>query len=353
MSRRRSPSISRQASLASGCPVAFETKGTVREARGLASITYSSSSPKTANWMLMRPITPSRSAIASVARSTCSSMLGPRDMVGDHAGGVAGVHPGLLHVLHHGPDAHLVAVAQGVHVDLDRVLEEAVEEDLAVRGERGPHPPHVVLERVRRVTDLHGPAAEHVGRTHQQRVAHLLRRLQHRVVAGGGVRRAAQPELVEQRAEARPVLGQVDRVHRRPEQRYPGVGQPTGQLQRRLASELDDHALRALQLQHPEHVPERQGLEVQPVGRVVVGGDRLRVAVDHHRVPARTRARSWPRARSSSRTRCPVRCGSARSRGWPPRACLRAGPRGSPCAPSRSSSRASRPRTRPRRCPPP
>ena len=45
MSARRSPSISRQAILASGTPIALETNGTVREARGLASITYSSSSP--------------------------------------------------------------------------------------------------------------------------------------------------------------------------------------------------------------------------------------------------------------------------------------------------------------------
>ena len=38
-SARRSPSMSRQAILASGAPVALETNGTVREARGLASIT--------------------------------------------------------------------------------------------------------------------------------------------------------------------------------------------------------------------------------------------------------------------------------------------------------------------------
>ena len=35
----RSPSMMRHASFASGTPTAFETKGTVREARGLASIT--------------------------------------------------------------------------------------------------------------------------------------------------------------------------------------------------------------------------------------------------------------------------------------------------------------------------
>ena len=81
-SASRSPSISRQATFASGNPVAFDTNGTVRDARGLASITYSSSSPKTANWMLIRPITPSRSAIASVACSTWRSIAGPSDMAG-------------------------------------------------------------------------------------------------------------------------------------------------------------------------------------------------------------------------------------------------------------------------------
>ena len=35
----RSPSMIRQASLASGMPIALETNGTVREARGLASMT--------------------------------------------------------------------------------------------------------------------------------------------------------------------------------------------------------------------------------------------------------------------------------------------------------------------------
>ena len=39
MSASRSPSISRQATLASGTPIALDTNGTVREARGLASIT--------------------------------------------------------------------------------------------------------------------------------------------------------------------------------------------------------------------------------------------------------------------------------------------------------------------------
>ena len=42
----------------------------------------------------------------------------------------------------------------------------------------------------------------------------------------------------------------------------------------------------ALGVDHLEHVLEGERLEVQPVGGVVVGGDRLGVAVDHHRLVA-------------------------------------------------------------------
>ena len=48
------PSMTRAAALASGVAVALETNGTVREARGLASSTYSVS-PASANWMLIKP----------------------------------------------------------------------------------------------------------------------------------------------------------------------------------------------------------------------------------------------------------------------------------------------------------
>ena len=59
----RSPSMTRHASLASGSPIALETNGTVREARGFASITCRPSSPWIANWTLSSPTTPSARAI--------------------------------------------------------------------------------------------------------------------------------------------------------------------------------------------------------------------------------------------------------------------------------------------------
>ena len=51
------PSMTRDAAFASGTPVAFATKGTVRDARGFASSTYSTSLAR-ANCTFMSPRTP-------------------------------------------------------------------------------------------------------------------------------------------------------------------------------------------------------------------------------------------------------------------------------------------------------
>src|SRR5271165_6457580 len=80
-SAMRSPSMMRQASLASGTPTALETNGTVREARGLASITYRSPAC-TAYWTLISPTTPIASAISRVAARICSSMSSPSECGG-------------------------------------------------------------------------------------------------------------------------------------------------------------------------------------------------------------------------------------------------------------------------------
>ena len=94
-------------------------------------------------------------------------------------------------------------------------------------------------------------------------------------------------EPAQERAEAPAVLGEVDCVDRGPEQAGARSLERPREPQRRLAAELDDHALGALDLDHREDVLGRQRLEVQAIGGVVVGGDRLRVAVDHHRVAPR------------------------------------------------------------------
>ena len=177
-------------------------------------------------------------------------------------------------------------VAERVDVDLDRVLEEVVEEDLAPVG-AGSDALEVAGEVVQRVDDLHRAAAEHVARSHEQREADLAAGGERRLDRGRSrVRRRLVAEPGEQLAEASTVLGGVDRVDARAEQAHPRALQPGGQTQRRLAAELHDHALGRLELDHRQHVLERERLEVEAVGGVVVGRDRLRVAVDHHRVAA-------------------------------------------------------------------
>ena len=65
--------------------------------------------------------------------------------------------PSLLDVLHDGPDQHLVAVGDGVDVDLDRPFQEPVHEHGMLRARRGCRPNETLeLEypAIRRVYDL-------------------------------------------------------------------------------------------------------------------------------------------------------------------------------------------------------
>ena len=274
----------------------------------------------------------------------------------DHAGGVAGVDAGLLDVLHDRPDLDVLAVTQGVDVDLDRVLEEAVEVDhadparrrCAGGSRRAPSASSRAPWRARRARSSGAP--ERGSRPARRRRG--PRRCLRAVAYGGDFRPSSWMSAPKLAA----VLGHVDRGDGRAQQRHPGVGQAVGELQRRLAAELDDHALGLLDLAHAEHVGQGERLEVEAVARVVIGRDRLGVAVHHHRVAVPSRARSSRRGRSSSRTRSPARSGSGRRRGS--RRCAgrcggsHAAVRPGPGAPSRSRSRASRPRTPRRRCRP-
>src|SRR5918999_504582 len=70
---------------------------------------------------------------------------------GQGAGGVARVDPGLLDVLQYSSDIELVAVEDRIAIDLDRPLEETIDEhgpkSLSVLGavdriDRGPEDPH-------------------------------------------------------------------------------------------------------------------------------------------------------------------------------------------------------------------
>ena len=191
------------------------------------------------------------------------------------------MHARLLDVLHDAADQNVLAVANRIDVDLDRHIQEAIQQHRAVIGHlHGVS--HVGAQIVLVEDDLHGTAAEHIRRAYDEREAHFARQA-HRLVLGarGRVRRLLQVQVAHQRLEALAVLGDIDRVGRRADDRRARLLQRARQFQRGLAAELHDDAFRLFLREDFQHVLESQGLEVQPVRGVIVGRDRLRVAIDH------------------------------------------------------------------------
>ncbi len=204
------------------------------------------------------------------------------DFVGrQHAGAVARVHAGLLDVLHDAGDHHALAVGQGIDVHLVSVFQKVVDQHRPVGRGRGGLRQEGGQGGVV-VGDLHGAAAEHVGRPHQHReadaVGHTARGLHRLRRAPLGVRHL---QLAQQLAKAHPVLGQVNRIRAGAPDGHTRRRQPPRQVDGRLPAKLHDHAFRLLGFDDVEHVFKGQRLKVQPVGRVVVGAHGLGIAVDH------------------------------------------------------------------------
>ncbi len=156
---------------------------------------------------------------------------------------------------------------------------------VAVLGARRHRGDEIALERGAAVDDLHRPAAEHVRRAHQDREADPLGdpdRL--RGVDGRRALGLGDAEGAEQRLEAVAVLGGVDGVEPLPSRSTPARRERRGEVDRGLPAELRHRPAGALGL---DDVGDRllvERLEVEAGAAVEVGRDRLRVAVDHHRL---------------------------------------------------------------------
>ena len=168
------PTISCAATLASGTPVAFDRYGTVRDARGFTSSTYTTSS-LTANCVFISPMTFERARDAArvvanrrdVARRSSwnggtTHELSPEWMP---ACSMCSMMPPMT--------TRARCVGERVDVDLRRVLEELVDEDRML-GRRLHGVAHVAIERRHVVDDRHRAAAEHVRRAHDDREADLV-----------------------------------------------------------------------------------------------------------------------------------------------------------------------------------
>ncbi len=103
--------------------------------------------------------------------------------------------------------------------------------------------------------------------------------------------RVRDPQAVEHLREPLAVLGQVDSLRLRAEDGHACFLERPRKLERRLAAERHEHACGLLGSHDVHDVFEREWLEVEAVGGVVVSGDRLRVAVHHDRLEAHLRER--------------------------------------------------------------
>ena len=190
---------------------------------------------------------------------------------------------GALDVLHDAGDQHVGAVGDDIHLQLlaheilvhqDRVLDLAGEDHLHIG-------PHVLVV----VGDDHVLAADDIAGSQQHGIAQLiggrqgLLHAQHAPALG-----PFDGEPLQQGVEPLPVLRHVDGLGAGAKDGDAVAVQELRQLDGGLAAEGHHHAHRLFHGDDVHDVLRVQGLEVQPVGGVVVGGDRLRVVVDDDHV---------------------------------------------------------------------
>ncbi len=173
-----------------------------------------------------------------------------------------------LDMLHDAGDEDvLVLVGHRIDIDLDGVAQVGIDQHRI--GARDLHGvAHVPLDGLTVVDDLHGAATQKVGRPDDDRIADLFGDLDSLLLRRrGAVGRLAQRELVDQLLEALAILGEIDRVGRRAEDRDAGRLERLCELERRLAAELHDQAqqltLRAFDLDQLDHVLGGQRLEIE------------------------------------------------------------------------------------------
>jgi len=189
--------------------------------------------------------------------------------------------PRQLDMLHDGGNEGVGTVGDGVGLHLDGVFQKLVDENGPLRGY--PHGRrHIAFQHLLVVDHLHPPSPEDVGGTDHEGVADPRRHGEGLgEVAGHARLRHGNPQFFHHDAEPVPVLRQVDGLRGGADDPDPGPGQLLGDVQGRLAAELDDHPFGLLLFVDGQDVLHGQGFEVELVGGVVVRGDRFGVAVDH------------------------------------------------------------------------
>ncbi len=115
-------------------------------------------------------------------------------------------------MLHDPGNEDRVLIGEGVHIDLNRALQIAVDKNWVIAGD-DHRILHVTAQAGNIVDNLHGPAAQNIGGADNQRITNVdggcfgfLKR------ADNGVCRLLQVQFLQQLLEPLTVLGEVDGV---------------------------------------------------------------------------------------------------------------------------------------------
>ena len=148
---------------------------------------------------------------------------------------------------------HLALVGNGVELDLFRLCHE-------LRYHHGELLRHLcrhvqeAMQLLLIVTHVHRSTREHIRRTHEYGIAHLVHKLLHIIERGQCLpRRLVDTQFVEHGRELIAVLGTVD-IHRTCTQYgHTLTVQFHSEVVRNLTTHGDDHPLRLFEVDHVEH----------------------------------------------------------------------------------------------------
>ena len=204
-----------------------------------------------------------------------------------HARRIARVNAGLLDVFLNAGDYAGCCISQRVHIELRCLLQKFVNQDGPIVREINGGA-HVLVQALFIVNDRHRAAAQHVTRPHQHRITEARANLTR---SGNRSRRSIfrlrYSQLAQQRAKTLSILGKINGIRRRTDDRDAGSVQTHCEIQRSLSAKLHNHARRLFNIDDVHHVFKRERFEVETVGSVVVSRNRFRIAVDHDRFVTR------------------------------------------------------------------
>ena len=196
---------------------------------------------------------------------------------------VSGVDARTLDMLHDARNQDVCAVAYRVDLDL-LALQVLVHQDRVILRDPVDDADELV-DIIVIDGDLHALAAQHVGRTHEHRIAQAVRHF-FGFLSGeyGAACRTRDLALFQDLIEELPVLRLVHVLRGCTEDRHAHLHQGFGQLDGRLSAELHHCAVRFLNVHDALHIFRCEGLEIQLVRDIKVRTYGFRIVVDDDRL---------------------------------------------------------------------